>query len=149
MINRYLGNNPQFNLKPVGMGEIVDSAWYRQLRLEHPEIDDLPDAKPVELLGKRCAVGHALDGPNRMRDGACRACLRPPAKQLRRRKTHCPQGHSYAERGAVNSQGTMICLECKKLASRRHRAEKNRDRKPAAASDERPAHPTAQEKQAK
>lgn len=30
-------------------------------------------------------------------------------------KTHCPQGHSYAEHGTYNPKGWRYCMECKRI----------------------------------
>lgn len=118
-----------FHYEPDTQSQMVDAAIHALIESD--------DAKPVARpkLRATCAYNHALEGANRLRDGSCRSC-----RKMRRRKTHCPQGHSFADRGKLNNQGVLICLECAMVKSRAYRAEKSRVRKPQERFSERPAH---------
>lgn len=43
-----------------------------------------------------------------------------PERGKKKPKTHCPQGHSYAETGFLNSNGHQECRECRRATGREY-----------------------------
>ena len=75
---------------------------------------------PNSVVKKVCPKGHWLEGPNRLRGGGCRACLRKArgwkGNPANREKTHCPNGHPYTgdnlgtyKRGKVTIRYCRAC----------------------------------------
>lgn len=92
--------------------------WLKKLFInpDFPELDKLPVPKGLE-------VRHSCDNPPCVNPAHLSVGTRSDnmldsvqrGRQLHTRKTHCPQGHSYAEHGYVGKTNRRYCDVCQSL----------------------------------